>query len=80
MARAGRSGVEPLKQPRGLVDLALREAGQARTDFAAIEDGLEFIMAQVSKVPTKRELGWVAAGSFIGGALIATLVNLVFFH
>ena len=45
-----------------------------------IEDGLEFIMAQMSKVPKRRELAWVAAGSFMSGAAIATLVNLVFVH
>jgi hypothetical protein len=45
-----------LSRPRNLADLALRQADQARTDFAAIEDGLEFIMAQMSKVPTRREV------------------------
>ena len=70
----------PQNRPRNLADLALREARQARTDFAAIEDGLEFIMAQVSRLPTRRELAWVAAGSFINGAVLATLVNLVLLH
>jgi hypothetical protein len=80
MARAGRTSVGPLKQPRRLADLALRQADQARTDFAAIEEGLEFIMAQVSKVLTRKELPWVAAGSFIGGAALATLVTLLVVH
>jgi hypothetical protein len=66
-----------MKQPRNIADLALREAEQARTDFAAIEDDLEFIMAQVAKVPTRREPVWVAAGSFAGGAALAALVTLV---
>ena len=69
-----------MKEPRDAADLALREAGQARTDFAAIEDGLEFIMAQVAKLPTRKEVAWVAAGSFIGGPVLATLVNLVLHH
>ena len=72
--------MEPVKQPRGLADLALRQADQARTDFAAIEDGLEFIMAQVAKVPTRRELVWVAAGSFAAGAALAALVTLALGH
>lgn len=80
MARAGGSAVGPLKPMRGLAELALREAGQARTDFAAIEDGLEFIMAQLAKVPTRRELAWVAAGSFVGGAALAGLVTLFLGH
>jgi hypothetical protein len=36
-------------RPRDTADLAMREAGQARSGFAAIEDGLEFIMAQISR-------------------------------
>jgi hypothetical protein len=67
----------PMRQPRNMADLALRRADQARTDFAAIADDLEFIMAQVSKVPTRRELAWVAAASFTGGAMVATLVTML---
>ena len=69
-----------LRRPPTEFDLTLRQADQARADFAAIEDGLEFIMGQMSKVPKRRELAWVAAGSFVGGAAIATLVNLVLVH
>ena len=57
-----------LRRPPTEYDLALHQADQARSDFAVIEDGLEFIMAQISKVPKRRELAWVAAGSFAGGA------------
>ena len=52
-----------MRQPPTEYDLTLRQADQARADFAVIEDGLEFIMAQMSKVPKRRELAWVAAGS-----------------
>jgi hypothetical protein len=31
---------------------ALRQADQARTDFAAIESELEFIMGQLTRMPT----------------------------
>jgi hypothetical protein len=34
--------------------LTLRQADQARTDFAAIESDLQFIMDQLSRVPTRR--------------------------
>jgi hypothetical protein len=37
-------------------------------------------MAQVAKLPTRKEVAWIAAGSFIGGAVLATLVNLVLHH
>jgi hypothetical protein len=69
-----------LRRPPTEYDLTLRQADQARADFAAIEDGQEFIIALVSKLPTRKELAWVAAGSFMSGAAIATLVNLVFVH
>ena len=78
MAGAGGTTVGRLRRPPTEYDLTLRQADQARSDFAVIEDGLEFIMAQMSKVPKRGELAWVAAGSFVSGAAIATLVNLVF--
>ena len=36
--------------------LTLRQADQARTDFALIEDQLEFIMGQLARVPTRAYL------------------------
>jgi hypothetical protein len=46
--------------------LTLRQADQARTDFAIIEDDLEAIYARLAKIPTRSEtlrlaLGCVAA-------------------
>jgi hypothetical protein len=32
------------------------QAGQARADFAAIEDALDFIKAQLERLPTRREI------------------------
>ena len=69
-----------MRRPPTECDLTLGQADQARADFAAIEDGQEFIIALVSKVPTRKELAWVAAGSFVGAAAVASLVNLVLFH
>jgi hypothetical protein len=40
--------------PRGAEALTLRQADQARTDFAAIESNLEFIMSQLAGIPTRR--------------------------
>ena len=56
-----------MRRPPSEYDLTLRQADQAGSDFAAIEDGPEFIMAQLSKVPTRKALAWVAAGSFVSG-------------
>jgi hypothetical protein len=66
-----------VRRPPGEYELPRRQADQARSDFAALEDGLEFIMGQMSKVSTRRELAWVAAGSFASGAVLATLVTLL---
>ena len=36
--------------------LALRQADQARSDFAAIESDLQFVMSQLAKLPTRAYL------------------------
>lgn len=68
--------MRPRKAPPNEYALTLRQADQARTDFAAIADDLEFIMARAAKVPTRRDLVWVALAAFLGGAACATFVNL----
>ena len=69
-----------MRRPPSEYELTLRQVDQARSDFAAIEDGHEFIIAEVSKVPTEKTLAWVAAGSFMSGAALAALVMLFFVH
>jgi hypothetical protein len=36
--------------------LALRQADQARTDFAALESDLQFIMGRLARMPTRGDL------------------------
>jgi hypothetical protein len=72
--------VEPLKQPRSAYDLALRQADQARTDFVAIGDDLEFIMGQLARVPKRKDFAWTALAAFLSGAAFATCVNLIFWR
>ena len=69
-----------MRRPLTEYELTLRHADQARSDFAVIEEGLEFIMGQVSRVPTRRELAWVAACSFASGAALASLVTFLLAH
>ena len=40
--------------------LTLRQADQARTDFAIIEDHLEAIHARLARVPTRAEMARTA--------------------
>ena len=77
MARRDQGAVEPLKQPRSAYDLALRQANQARSDFAAIGDDLELIMGQLAQRPKRKDLGWTALAAFLCGAVFATCVNLI---
>lgn len=44
--------------------LALRQADQARSDFAAIESDFEVIQKQLARLPTRREISGTALGIF----------------
>jgi hypothetical protein len=46
----------------------LRQVGLARADFAAIEDQVDFIKAQLARVPTRMELARIAPGIMFGAA------------
>ena len=60
--------------------LTLRDAGQARTDFALIESNLEFIAGQLARVPTRRDLAKAALGIIISTAALVILWAEVFWH
>lgn len=49
-------------------NLALRQADQARTDFAAIESDLQFVINQLARIPTRKELARTALGIIFGTA------------
>ena len=53
--------------------LALRQADQARTDFAAIESDLQFVMGQLARLPTRRDLAKAALGTIISTAALVIL-------
>ena len=50
--------------------LTLRQADQARTDFALIESNLEFIAGQLSRLPTRGDLAKTALGIIISTAAL----------
>jgi len=55
----------------------LRQADQARSDFAEILDELEFLKAQIARMPTRPELWRAALMGLLGGAcLVQTLAFL----
>jgi hypothetical protein len=58
--------------------LALRQADQARTDFATIESDLQFLMGQLARVPTRKEQARNALGIIFATAMLTTLAVLWF--
>ena len=53
--------------------LTLRQADQARSDFAAIETDLQFVMGQLARLPTRRDLAKAALGIIISTAALVIL-------
>jgi hypothetical protein len=47
--------------------LSLRQADQARADLYAIHDELDFIKAQIARLPTRKDLVRIALLSALGG-------------
>jgi hypothetical protein len=54
----------------------LRQADQIRGDLYGIQDDLDFIKAQIARVPTRNEVWRAAMLGIIGGAVAAvTLIE-----
>jgi hypothetical protein len=51
----------------------LRQVGQTRTDFAAIENDLQFLISQLARLPTRRDLAKAALGIIITTAALVIL-------
>jgi len=51
----------------------LRQANQARTDFAVIESDLQFVMGQLARLPTRGDLAKAALGIIISTAALVIL-------
>ncbi len=60
--------------------LTLRQADQARTDFALIESNLEFIAGLLSRLPTRGDLAKAALGIIISTAALVILWTEAFWH
>jgi hypothetical protein len=62
--------------------LTLRQADQARSDFAAIQDDLDFIQAQLARVATlltHKELARLTLlATFTGAALVLAGIAVLF--
>jgi hypothetical protein len=60
--------------------LTLRDADQARTDFALIENHLELMMGQLSRLPTRGDLAKAALGIIFCSAVFTTLFVWIAWH
>ena len=60
--------------------LTLRQAHQARTDFALIESNLEFIMGRLSRLLTRGDLAKAALGIIVSTAALVILWAEAFWH
>ena len=61
--------------------LTLRQADQARTDFAIIEDELEAIYARLARLPSRGQLWRICLIGMLGGSVLTTALGLAFvFH
>jgi hypothetical protein len=58
--------------------LTLHQADKARTDFALIEGHLEFIVGQLSRIPTRKEQARNTLGIIFATANLTTLADLWF--
>ena len=60
--------------------LTLRQAAEARSDFAAIESDLQFVMGQLARVPTRGDLARAALGIIFCSAVFTTLFVWIAWH
>ena len=60
--------------------LSLRQADQARDDFAALESDLEFIMGRFARMPTRGDLARTALGLIFCSAVFTTLFCWIVWH
>ena len=57
--------------------LTLRQADQAREDFAQILDELDFMRSQVARLPTKSEVRWLGLRLTLGSLAAVVLALLL---
>jgi hypothetical protein len=58
--------------------LTLRQADEPRADFAVIDSDLQFIIAQLARIPTRKEQARNTLGIIFATAMLTTLAVLWF--
>jgi hypothetical protein len=54
----------------------LRQAAQARDDFAQIMDELDFVKAQLSRLPTRRDQAFTPLRIMVGSAVLSAVLAI----
>jgi hypothetical protein len=57
--------------------LTLRQADQAREDFAQIVDELDFLRSQIPRLPTKSKALWIAFRLTLGALAVVVIALLL---
>jgi hypothetical protein len=58
----------------------LRQAAQARDDFAQIMDELEFVKEQLTRLPTRRDQAFVPLRTMFGSAVLSAALVILWFE
>jgi hypothetical protein len=58
----------------------LRQAAQARDDFAQIMDELDFVKAQLARLPTRRDQAFTPLRTMLGSALLSAGLVILWFE
>jgi hypothetical protein len=58
----------------------LRQAAQARDDFAQIMDELDFVKAQLARLPTRRDQAFTPLRTMLGSALLSAGLVVLWFE
>jgi hypothetical protein len=59
---------------------SLRQAAQARGDFAQIMDELDFVKAQLARLPTRRDQAFTPLRIMLGSALLSAGLVILWFE
>jgi len=60
--------------------LTLRQAAQARHDFAQIMDELDFVKAQLARLPTRRDQAFVPLRIMLASAILSAGFVILWFE
>ena len=52
----------------------LRQAAQARDDFAQVMDELEFVKELIARIPTRRDQAFVPLCTMLGSAVLSSAI------